>query len=78
MEAVTRPHRRIYQPIRSAAINAAMVPEEIRELRSSSHDFYFHYDESLSRAITFKRDNSVNNYSAVNISQMINNCPHLP
>lgn len=49
MEAVTRPHRRIYRPIRSAAINAATVPEEIRELRSSSHDFYFHYDESLSR-----------------------------
>lgn len=40
MEVVTRPRRRIYRPIRSAAINAATVPatvsatvpEEIREL----------------------------------------------
>lgn len=55
MEAVTRPHRRIYRSIRSTAINvvtvsatvSAIVPKEIQELRSSFRTIFIFIAISL-------------------------------
>lgn len=86
MEAVTRPRRRIYRPIRSVAINAATVPatvsatvpEEIRELCVSFRATFrasVPSSQRISRALDFNSDAMFHRSTIIpptNHSRMIN------